>query len=74
MAPSVTDVQKALKGAEYPASKEDLVDLAESNGADDDVIQALRDADAEDFDGPDDVMEALRGNLGGGGGDDDDDE
>jgi hypothetical protein len=71
MAPSVTDVQKALKGAEYPASKEDLVDLAEGNGADDDVIQALRDADAEDFDGPDDVMASLRGRLGG---DDEDDE
>jgi Protein of unknown function (DUF2795) len=71
MAPSVTDVQKALKGAEYPASKEDLVDLAESNDAGDDVIQALRDADAEDFDGPDDVMASLRGQLGDEGEDDD---
>jgi hypothetical protein len=61
---SVTAVQKALKGADYPASREELADLAESNGADDEVIEALRDADAEDFDGPDQVMASLRSHLG----------
>jgi hypothetical protein len=64
MALSVTSVQKALKGADYPASREELADLAESNGADDEVIDALREADAEDFDGPDQVMAALKGRLG----------
>jgi hypothetical protein len=71
MGVSATAVQKALKGAEYPASKEELAELAEDNGADDDVIEALRDADAEDFDGPDDVMAALRGRIGDDAADDD---
>jgi hypothetical protein len=65
MAPSVTDVQKALKGADYPASREELIDLAESNGADDEIVEALRDADDDDFDGPDQVMAALKGRVGG---------
>lgn len=59
----VTDVQRALKGADYPAEREELADLAERNG-DSDVAEALRDTDREDFDGPEDVMEALRDQLG----------
>jgi hypothetical protein len=65
MSPSVTDVQKALKGADYPSSRDDLVALAERNGADDDVVDALREADADTFDGPDKVMAALKGEVGG---------
>jgi hypothetical protein len=65
MAPSVTEVQKALKGADYHASREDLVELAESNGADDEIVDALRDADDDSFDGPDQVMAALKGQVGG---------
>jgi hypothetical protein len=64
MAPQVTDVQKALKGADYPAGKDDLVRTAESNGAGSDVLDALRNADDSSFDGPDDVMKALKGSLG----------
>jgi hypothetical protein len=63
MAFNVTEVQKALRGADYPASKEELADLAESNGADQELIDAIRDLDREDFDGPDDVQEAFRGQL-----------
>jgi hypothetical protein len=65
MAPQVTDVQKALKGADYPATRDELVELAERNGADDEVVEALRDADTEQFEGPDDVMAALKGRVGG---------
>ena len=64
MGVQVTDVQKALKGASYPAQKEDLVDLAESNDADEDVLDALRDMGDDTFDSPADVMEALKGALG----------
>ena len=53
------EVQKALKGAEYPASKSDLVALAQTNGAPEEVIQALQAADGEQFDGPDAVQRAL---------------
>ncbi len=54
------DVQKALKGADYPASKADLVALAETNGAPEEIIQALQSAEGEQFDGPDAVQRALR--------------
>ena len=62
--PSVTEVQKALKGANYPASKDELVELADSNGADQEVVEALRGASSDRFDGPDSVMGALKGDLG----------
>jgi uncharacterized protein DUF2795 len=65
MAPSVTEVQKALKGADYPATRDDLVERAESNGADDEIVEALRDAEDDSFDGPDQVMAALKGQVGG---------
>jgi Protein of unknown function (DUF2795) len=53
------DLQKHLKGADYPASKEELIDLAERNGAPDEVVEALQAADSEQFDGPDAVQAAL---------------
>jgi hypothetical protein len=65
MALQVTEVQKALKGADYPASREELIELAERNGADEEVVEALRDVDEDEFDGPDQVMAGLKGQLGG---------
>ncbi|MBT2443076.1 DUF2795 domain-containing protein [Streptomyces sp. ISL-36] len=61
---SPIDVQKALKGAEYPASGEDLVSLAKSNGADDSVVEKLRSSGSKRYDGPDDVQKTV---FGGGG-------
>lgn len=65
MTASVTEVQKALSGADYPASREDLIELAERNGADEEVVEALRDAEDDEFDGPDQVMAALKGRVSG---------
>jgi hypothetical protein len=65
MAPQITDVQKALKGADYPATRDELVQLAQRNGADDDVVQALQSAGEDRFDGPDQVMAALKGQVSG---------
>jgi len=53
------EVQKHLKGISYPASKQDVISTAEGNGAPDEVIEALQAADTEQFDGPDDVQQAL---------------
>ncbi|WP_228973219.1 DUF2795 domain-containing protein [Streptomyces sp. DH12] len=53
------DVQKALKGADYPASRDDLVSLARGNEAGDDVVQALQEAGQDRYDGPDDVQRAI---------------
>ena len=52
----VTEVQKSLKGFDYP---EDLAKHAEDNGADDDLVEALRGLDKDQFDGPNAVMHAL---------------
>lgn len=60
----VTEVQKALKGVDYPATKEDLADHAESNGGSDELVEALRNADQDDFEGPSGVMSAIKGSLG----------
>ena len=59
----VTEVQKALKGADYPMDGEQLAELARSNGADDDLVQALR--PLREVEGPNGVMKELKGELGG---------
>jgi hypothetical protein len=53
------EVQKHLSGIEYPASKDDVIATAESNGAPQEIIEALQSADREQFDGPDEVQAAL---------------
>ena len=53
------ELQKHLKGADYPATKQDRIALAEQNGAPDDVVRALQAADGEQFDGPNAVQAAL---------------
>ncbi|MEV5319234.1 DUF2795 domain-containing protein [Streptomyces sp. NPDC052687] len=53
------DLQKALKGAEYPSSRDDLVTLARDNGADDTLVEKLANAPTEQFDGPDDVQKVV---------------
>ena len=60
----VTEVQRHLKGADYPASGADLADLAERNGADADLVEELRSIHG-DVDGPNAVMEHFSGELGG---------
>jgi hypothetical protein len=57
----ITDVQKALKGAEYPASGEELARVAEDNGGDSELVEKLREID--EASGPDDVMRAFKGQL-----------
>ena len=54
------EVQKHLKGMSYPASRDDLVATAQRNGADENLLEQLRNIGREDFSGPDDVMEALK--------------
>jgi hypothetical protein len=53
------ELQKHLKGASYPAAKDDLVATAESNGAPGEIVDALRNAPQDRFDGPDQVQKAL---------------
>ena len=63
MAWQVTDVQKALKGADYPATGEQLAEVARGNGADDDLVREL--GSIGEVSGPGKGMSELRGKLGG---------
>lgn len=56
---SPIDIQKALQGIEYPASQDDLVGHAESQGGGDEVLEALRGLDDQQYDGPTDVEAAV---------------
>ena len=53
------ELQKHLKGVDYPANRDELVQTAESNGAPQDVIEALRSTNKDSFDGPTAVQQAL---------------
>jgi hypothetical protein len=64
MAFQVTEVQKALKGADYPMDGRQLSELARSNGADRELQDALAGIDRQ-VDGPNAVMQELKGDLGG---------
>ncbi|MFI6934125.1 DUF2795 domain-containing protein [Streptomyces sp. NPDC050287] len=59
---SPIDLQKALKGADYPASRDDLVSLARNNGADDKIVDKLSHSGKRQFDGPNEVQKAVFGN------------
>jgi hypothetical protein len=55
----VTEVQKSLSGFDYPGSADDLARHAENQGADEELVQALRGLKKDSFDGPSAVMQAL---------------
>jgi hypothetical protein len=65
MAFQVTEVQKALKGVDYPATKEELAKHAGRNGAARELAEALRNMKKDTFDGPNAVMKELKDVLGG---------
>ena len=52
-------LQKHLKGVDYPASKEDLINHAKQNGADENAISALEALPDEEYETPTDVSEAI---------------
>jgi len=54
------EVQKHLKGADYPASGEELASAAEQNNAPKELVEKLRSFGDERFSGPDKVMAALK--------------
>lgn len=52
-------VQKYLKGIDYPCSKNDLLKSAEHEGADKHIIDTLRAIPDQDYNSPNDVSEAI---------------
>ena len=53
------ELQKHLSGVDYPTDRESLVRAAESNGADDEIVSALRNLSKDSFDSPTEVNAAI---------------
>jgi predicted outer membrane protein len=54
-------IQKYLKGVDYPATKEQLIDNARKLGADENICASLEQLPDEDFQTPADVSQAFKG-------------
>jgi hypothetical protein len=54
-------IQKYLKGVDYPADKATLIDAAKKQGADESVCASLEQLPDEEFQTPADVSEAFSG-------------
>lgn len=52
-------VQKFLKGVDYPASKQDLIEHAKQQGADENVCSTLEQMADEQYETPADVSKAI---------------
>jgi hypothetical protein len=57
--PSPIDIQKALSGMDYPASKEQIVAHAEKHGGDKEVLDALKGIEDREYEGPSGVSSAV---------------
>ncbi|MGY1609932.1 MULTISPECIES: DUF2795 domain-containing protein [unclassified Geodermatophilus] len=54
---SPIDIQKALKGMDYPATKDQILEHAK--GGDKDVLEALQRIDDREYEGPSGVSAAV---------------
>ena len=52
------DIEKALKGMDYPANKKELVQQAKNNSASQNVLQAIQNLPENQFNSPTDVAKA----------------
>jgi Protein of unknown function (DUF2795) len=52
-------VQKALGGMDYPAGKQQILDHARQQGADEEVISALEQIPDREYDGPSGVQKEI---------------
>lgn len=56
---SPREVEKALKGIDYPAGKQDLMKVAESNNADEVVRRVIQSLPDQTYNTPIDVAKAI---------------
>jgi hypothetical protein len=59
----VSNVQYYMRGVHFPAKKEEAAATAESNGAPQDMVTQIRNADTERFESAEEVMQALQSGL-----------
>ncbi|WP_341394490.1 DUF2795 domain-containing protein [Arthrobacter sp. G119Y2] len=57
--PSPIDIQKALGGMDYPASKDEIVKKARDSKADSSVLDALEGLPERQYDAPTDVSKEI---------------
>jgi hypothetical protein len=55
-------IQKHLKGVDYPASKEELIEHAQQQDPDEDILSILEQLPDQEFETPAEVSKAI-GNL-----------
>ncbi|MCL4383875.1 DUF2795 domain-containing protein [Patescibacteria group bacterium] len=53
------EIQKYLKGINYPINKTDLIKAAQSSGAEPEIIDVLQKMPGDHFGGPNEVTQAL---------------
>lgn len=56
---SAAEVEKYLKGIDFPASKDDLISKARANGAPEEVCDIIEGLSSDNFNSPIDVMKAF---------------
>jgi Protein of unknown function (DUF2795) len=59
MPPDFIEVQKYLSGADYPATREQLIEHARGRGAPQEIIEQLSSLPDGEYDGPNKVSSAV---------------
>lgn len=55
--PSPVNIGKHLRGIDFPATREELIEYAEENDADEEIIEALQDLDDREYENMADVLD-----------------
>ena len=50
-----------LPGVRFPAEKDQVIDTAEQNNAPQELVEKIRNADTQRFNGPDEVLQTVQG-------------
>ena len=62
--PNPIEVQKHLKGMDYPVSKDTILSTAKDSGADKSILDALGNIPDREYDGPNAISHELSANNG----------
>jgi hypothetical protein len=54
------DIMQQLQGINFPASKDELVSQLQQNGAEGGIVDKVKNAATDRFNGPEDVMSAVQ--------------
>ncbi|KMZ12583.1 hypothetical protein BHUM_03740c [Candidatus Burkholderia humilis] len=54
--PTLDEIERALKGADFPMTKEKFISLAKNNGADGEILAVLEKMNSRHFDSTDAVL------------------